>query len=78
MFWRVGGLFVETGVKNIFISGCQFPEGQFDDAGRHLPHAQFQQQDIFSGLLQQPAPEESMVAIQLRLPGTSLQKCVGA
>ena len=70
----VGRLAVEAGVKDIFVSGSQFPEGQFDDAGRHFAHAEFQQQDVFARLFQQPAAKKGVVAIYLRLPRTPLQK----
>ena len=42
--------------------------------GRHFAHAEFQQQDVFARLFQQPAAKKGVVAIYLRLPRTPLQK----
>ena len=74
MLWPMRCLSIKTCIKDVFVFGSKFPEGQFDDTGRHLTHAKFQQQDFFVGLIHYPASQESMVAVQVILPEGSLQK----
>ena len=74
MLWPMSCLSIKTCIKDVFVFGSKFPEGQFDDTGCHLTHAKFQQQDFFVGLIHYPASQESMVAVQVILPEGSLQK----
>ena len=74
MLWPMRCLSIKTCIKDVFVFGSKFPEGQFDDTGRHLTHAKFQQQDFFVGLIHYPASQESMVAVQVILPEGSLQE----
>ena len=74
MLWPMSCLSIKTCIKDVFVFGSKFPEGQFDDTGRHLTHAKFQQQDFFVGLIHYPMSQEAMVAMQTILPEGSLQK----
>ena len=74
MLWPMRCLSIKTCIKDVFVFGSKFPERQFDDTGRHLTHAKFQQQDFFVGLIHYPVSQESMVAVQAILPEGSLQK----
>ena len=71
---RMGILLIQAGVKNILVLGSQLPEGQLDDARRHLAHAQLQQQEFLPGLLGQPMPQERMVTCDTFLPDGPFQK----
>lgn len=70
----MGILLIQAGVKNILVLGSQLPEGQLDDARRHLAHAQLQQQEFLPGLLGQPMPQERMVTRDTFLPDGPFQK----
>ena len=74
MLWPMRCLSIKTCIKDVFVFGSKFPEGQFDDTGRHLTHAKFQQQDFFVGLIHYPVSQKAMVAVQTILPEGSLQE----